>query len=147
MALRPSILDDMGLAAAIKSLGSDFEDQTGIEVSVSAQNIGEALNGREKTTLYRVAQEALTNIAKHADATAANIELIKQPNGVRMTISDNGRGIAGLDKTASTLGMGLRNMKERIESHNGNLTVSSPRNNGLVLEFTLSTTNMDKLAA
>ncbi len=139
MALRPSILDDMGLAAAVKSLGRDFEDQTGIQVDVSTQNIGNALNGREKTTLYRVAQEALANIAKHANATHAKIKLSKNPGQVRMVISDNGKGLENQERRAKNSGMGLRNMRERIESHDGNLSVSSPKNLGLKLEFSLTT--------
>ena len=69
MALRPSILDDMGLAAAMKSLCNDFQTQTGIAVDVTADNVGNTLTDREKTTLYRVTQEALANIAKHSGAS------------------------------------------------------------------------------
>ena len=142
MALRPSILDDMGLAAAMKSLAKDFEAQTGIKVKVSAENIGTVLSDREKTTLYRVTQEALANIAKHSNATQAGISLIKTPKGVFVEVKDNGIGISKPGKEKAVGSMGLRNMKERLESHEGAFSVSSSRGNGLTLNFHLPGNNL-----
>ena len=88
IALRPSVLDDVGLAAAVKSLGSDFESQTGIKTSVEAEHVGNVLDDREKTSLYRIAQEALANVAKHANATQVEIKLSKELGGVSTAQSD-----------------------------------------------------------
>ncbi|MEM9279744.1 MAG: cache domain-containing protein, partial [Pseudomonadota bacterium] len=137
MALRPSILDDMGLAAALKSLGGDFQVQTDIEVHVSAENVGEALNDREKTTLYRVTQEALANIAKHSDATRATILLTRTSKGVFVEVSDNGKGLSKSGKEVIVGGMGLRNMKERLESHDGSFRLNSNEHNGVTLNMFL----------
>ena len=137
MALRPSVLDDMGLASAINSLCKDFQLQTGIKVEVVTEHIGDALDDRSKTTLYRVAQEAMANIAKHSDASNMTIELTKNRKGVFMEISDNGKGLAKSGKELVIAGMGLRNMKERIESHNGTFDLTSVKNEGLSLKIFL----------
>ncbi|MEO0328288.1 MAG: cache domain-containing protein [Pseudomonadota bacterium] len=142
MALRPSILDDMGLAAAMTSLAKDFEAQTGILVKVSAENVGDALNDREKTTLYRVTQEALANIAKHSGATRAEIDLTRNSKGVFVEVSDDGSGITGTSKEKIIGGMGLRNMKERLESHNGRFDIiPSSRQSGVTLRMHLPGNN------
>lgn len=130
MALRPSILDDVGLAAAIKSLGNDFETQTGIQTKIDTKNMGASLSEREKTTLYRVAQEALANIAKHSNAGHAWISLSSGKLGTRLRITDDGVGIPTPARNFQTPGMGLRNIRERLESHGGRFTVGSDVNGG-----------------
>ena len=137
IALRPSILDDVGLAAAIKSLGSDFEQQTGIETNVNTQNVGDILNDREKTSLYRVAQEALANIAKHSDAKSIQILLRQSSRGVKMKIIDDGIGIRNENQISGEKGMGLRNMEERIASHDGTFKLTENKPSGLTLEIFL----------
>ncbi|MEO1142480.1 MAG: cache domain-containing protein, partial [Pseudomonadota bacterium] len=134
IALRPSVLDDVGLAAAVKSLGSDFESQTGIKTSVEAEHVGNVLDDREKTSLYRIAQEALANVAKHANATQVEIKLSKELGGVSMSIADDGRGLKEQRNTQHINGMGLHNMKERLESHGGTFHLKNAKNGGLVLE-------------
>lgn len=138
IALRPSILDDVGLAAAIKSLGTDFETQTGITTHVKTENIGDVLDNREKTSLYRVAQEALANVAKHANAKTVYLELHKNSRGVRMKISDDGKGFPKQQKSQPIKGMGLRNMEERIASHNGTFKLSEDPSKGVTLEVFLN---------
>ena len=137
IALRPSILDDVGLAAAIKSLGSDFEQQTNIKTLVNAENVGSVLDDREKTSLYRVAQEALANIAKHSQASQVNIYLKQSRHGIVMSIEDNGIGLKNETRSTGLKGLGLRNMKERIASHNGSFRLSDNKPNGLKLEVFL----------
>lgn len=135
IALRPSVLDDVGLAAALKSLGSDFEIQTGINTSVIAQNVGERLCEREKTSLYRIAQEALANIAKHSKAKSVKLLLTNQNKGVRMKITDDGIGIGAAKQANDTVkGMGLRNMQERVASHGGTFKISADRPYGTTLD-------------
>ena len=138
IALRPSILDDVGLAAAIKSLGSDFEQQTNIKTIVSAENVGKVLDDREKTSLYRVAQEALANIAKHSQARTVNISLKQSKHGIMMNIEDNGIGLKSETRSSGRKGLGLRNMKERIASHNGSFKLSENKPSGLKLEVFLN---------
>lgn len=134
MALRPSVLDDMGLAAAIKSLGSDFEAQTGITTDVDVENVGTLLDDRQKTTLYRVAQEALANVAKHSEADSVKIKLTRSAGGIELTVSDDGIGLDRPDDTFRSSGMGFRNIRERLESLGGEFRVTGRRNNGTTLE-------------
>ena len=143
IALRPSILDDVGLAAAIKSLGSDFELQTGINTRVVAENVGCALDDRQKTSLYRVAQEALANAAKHSNAKNIEIELLRKAGGVSMRISDDGKGLGEFINSTANTGMGLRNMEERVTSHGGRFRVTSNGTSGTTLEVFLHTTDED----
>lgn len=138
MALRPSVLDDMGLASALQSLGSDFESQTQIKVNTKAENAGPNLGDMEKTTLYRVAQEALTNIAKHSNADEVWIELSNLGKSVTLHISDNGNGLK-FNKKPDAGGMGLGNMRERLESHGGKLVLAKANQGGLSLRASLFT--------
>ncbi|MEL7428580.1 MAG: cache domain-containing protein [Pseudomonadota bacterium] len=141
MALRPSILDDMGLASAIKSLGDDFEAQTGISTVTEVENIGLRLDDRQKTTLYRVAQEALANVAKHANATETRLTLQKVRNGVQLVISDNGTGLSTNSLKTARQGMGFRNIRERVESHNGRFSANSSGKTGTQLDIFIPSTN------
>jgi len=129
--LRPSILDDLGLSPALESLSSEFSKRTGVEIDVSTVSFKDALSTDAKTTLFRVAQEALTNIERHAQATHVTLELSVSRKGINLTIADNGKGFAARKLTQggdSTSGIGLRNMHERLEYHNGELSVSSSEN-------------------
>lgn len=139
MALRPSILDDMGLAAALKSLAKDFEDQTAIKTEINAVNVGVLLDDRQKTCLYRVAQEALANVAKHSKADLVEIKLSRDRRRVTLTITDNGRGLDNNRNAKYNEGHGLRNMRERVESHEGTFVVSSNLKSGMMLRAILKT--------
>ncbi|MEZ5799601.1 MAG: cache domain-containing protein [Nitratireductor sp.] len=139
MDLRPSILDDVGLAAAIKSLASDFSARCAIKVDVIAERVGSGIPDAAKTALYRVTQEALTNVARHSRASRVRIELGCTGTNVRLMISDNGAGLpadARRSPTAGT-GLGLRNMRERIDSFGGSMNISEPRGGGFEIEIFL----------
>lgn len=137
MALRPSVLDELGLAAALKSLCDDFEAQAGMTIHTDIQTVGDRLGDREKTTYYRIAQEALTNIAKHARATDVWLELVSSKRAVTLEIRDNGVGLSQANTTKYGSGLGMQNMLERIESHGGQLKKSTAPEGGLCLRVTL----------
>ena len=141
MALRPSVLDDMGLVTALKSLGRDFERQTGIRTVIRATELAIELNDREKTALYRVTQEALANIAKHSNATNCRIGLEMGNATLTLQVTDNGRGIpAGKGKHKDPFaveGLGLGNMRERIESLSGKLQLFNVNDGGLTVSVKL----------
>lgn len=145
MALRPSVLDDMGLAAAIKSLGSDFETQTKIQAIVETSNVGHILDDREKTTMYRVAQEALANVVKHSNATKVWIELTCSNSKVALTIADNGNGFSQTSERFQEKGLGMRNMQERIESHGGIMKIGTGKGGGLSLQFKLDKAGLKEI--
>ncbi|WP_306258384.1 cache domain-containing protein [Pararhizobium sp. IMCC21322] len=138
--LRPSVLDDLGLAAAIQNLCNDFADQTRLHVEVTATPVGPSLPDGAKTALYRVLQESLTNIAKHAEASRVSVELKRQDGMLVMRIRDNGKGLpskvrnGGSGSPASTstdTGLGIRNMMERVESHGGKLVIRPAEFDGI----------------
>jgi signal transduction histidine kinase len=130
--LRPTVLDDLGLIPALHTFMKGFRADTGIGVSLSAFAGVEQLNDDNRTILYRVAQEALTNVARHARASQAQVK-IQQINGaICMKIKDNGKGFQRervLQAKKSTR-LGLLGMRERLEMVGGNFTVTSAPGKG-----------------
>ncbi|MGB0895275.1 MAG: cache domain-containing protein [Parashewanella sp.] len=130
--LHPGVLEDYGLGAAIEELGRDFSTRTNIEVNVTRLSIRNILSPNVKTTLYRIAQESLTNIEKHANATKVQISITVTPGWLTLKIIDNGQGFNYQQYDAPknnnekrTEGIGLRNMKERLSFYQGQLQVKS----------------------
>ncbi|MEL7090719.1 MAG: cache domain-containing protein, partial [Pseudomonadota bacterium] len=122
--LRPGALDDLGLGPALKALVEDFADRTDTEVTFDTVVFRNRLDQDAKIALYRIAQEALTNIERHAKATRVSVDLRGHARGATLRISDNGRGLpAGRDQTGA--GLGLRNMQERVEQLDGQLRILS----------------------
>jgi PAS domain S-box-containing protein len=130
--LRPTVLDDLGLIPALHTFMKHFRAETGIRVSLSAFAAVEQLHGDKRTVLYRVAQEALTNVARHAQASQVDVKLQKLDGAVGMTITDDGKGFpterVGEAKKAKRLG--LLGMRERLEIVGGNFTVTSAPGKG-----------------
>jgi two-component system NarL family sensor kinase len=126
--LRPALLDDLGLAAALDHLLREFAGLTGLDAKFEAQGKTDGLTDVENTVLFRIAQETLTNIERHANATRVKVRLRGSRSRVQLLISDDGRGfdvehVSSHPKT----GIGLRNMYERMEAVRGALQlVSSP---------------------
>ena len=135
MALRPSVLDDMGLAAAVKSLGSEFSKQIGIAVDVQAEPLKELLTDEAKTALYRVIQEALTNVARHSQASSVKIELCRRGSKVKLRLEDDGVGMPRGRRKGG--GLGIRNMQERIDTFGGTIRFSKAKAGGLAIAATL----------
>src|SRR6056297_4253710 len=141
--LRPGVLDDLGLGPALKTLIEDFGQRTGIEVSFDTVVFRNRLDDEAKIALYRVAQEALTNIERHSGATHLAIDLRGHSRGATLRISDNGRGIHPDDPAnAHATGLGLRNMQERVEQLNGTLRIQSSRNGGTLVEANVPLTHL-----
>ena len=134
--LRPGILDDLGLGPALKSLVEDFGERTGVEVAFSTVPFRNRLDDDAKTALYRVAQEALTNVERHADANNVSIEVRGHKKGATLRITDDGVGLDQTKDAAPGSGLGLRNMQERIEQLEGTLRVLSSKS-GTVIEATV----------
>ncbi len=124
--LRPAILDDLGLAAALDHLAQEFTQNSAVPVRFGAQGSAEGLPDVVNTVLFRIAQEALTNIERHAGARHIDITLVRQGGYVTLTISDDGGGFDA-ERVAShpQRGIGLRNMMERMEAIGGQLNISS----------------------
>ncbi len=120
--LRPAALDDFGLAAAIERLGDTFAERSGIETVVQA-NLRGRLSPEIEITMYRVVQEALTNVVKHAGAERVSIVISNRDGGIAATIDDDGRGFDSAEVRADALG--LLGMRERLALVGGTLEVES----------------------
>lgn len=141
--LRPGVLDDLGLAPALQALIDDFSTRTGIAVDFETVVFRGRLDEDARIALYRVAQEAFTNIERHAEATEVALALKGTHKGGVMRISDNGRGIP--QSRRNVAGLGLRNMSERIEQLDGTFTMTSTRsgpNRGTVIEAQIPLSHM-----
>ena len=143
--LRPGVLDDLGLGPAIKSLTEDFSARTGIDVDFNTVVFRNRLDEDSKIALYRIAQEALTNIERHSGATHVSVDIRGHRSGATLRISDNGRGLPADGQTGS--GLGLRNMQERIEQLDGSLRILSTKpargqGSGMVIEAKVPLTHM-----
>lgn len=136
--LRPGQLDDLGLSAALEALINNFEERTQIDVDFESVAFKNVLPSDAKTAIYRVAQEALSNIERHSGADAVKLRLKSTNAGLEMVIIDNGRGFMPKQNQKDKMvgpsgGLGLRNMQERMEHFNGNLEViSTPKGTRLV---------------
>ena len=138
-ALRPSVLDDLGLAPAINNLSRQFSDRNQIDVEVSGVDSEsfERLPADVETAMYRIVQEVLHNIEKHANATKVVRYVTHTDTNVTIRIEDNGEGFdlqKAMRKTRSTQSMGLRNMRERIELLQGSFFIHSDVGKGTFVE-------------
>ncbi|WP_052572689.1 histidine kinase [Haloferula sp. BvORR071] len=137
--LRPTVLDDLGLVPALRSYIKAFISRTGIHVDFTAATGVEKLANAELTVLYRIAQEGLANIARHARASRAEIAISIHAGGVRMEITDNERGFR-LDSTAKSgrrERLGILGMRERVEMIGGSFHVESAVTKGTMLRVDL----------
>ena len=138
-ALRPSVLDDLGLAPAITNLSRQFSERNQVDIQVSGVDPEsfDRLPSDVETAMYRIVQEALMNIEKHANATKVAIDVTHNDTNVTIRLEDNGDGFdlqKAMRKTRSTQSMGLRNMRERIELLQGSFFIHSDVGKGTFLE-------------
>jgi two-component system sensor histidine kinase DegS len=125
--LRPALLDELGLLPALRSYLKGFAERTGLRVHFKASPEVEALDDEQKTALFRVCQESLTNVARHAQATRVTATLRQLGNGVRMQISDDGKAFC-VERQLSGKGkkrLGLLGMQERVRLVNGRFAIKS----------------------
>jgi len=134
--LRPGTLDDLGLGPALKTLTDEFTDRTGIETDLETVVFRNRLDDDAKTALFRVAQEALTNIERHSGASEVKVRIFGHKKGATLRVQDNG---TGFQPDSARGGLGLRNMEERIAQLDGTLRIlSSPSGTNIEAEVPLS---------
>lgn len=129
--LRPATLDDLGLVPALLEFASRFQAETGIACSVEAPGVGR-LPAHLETALYRIAQEALANVRKHADASNAGVLLDATATEVTLIVGDDGRGfdVETYLRNRPSTSFGLAGMRERVELVEGKLSVRSAPDQG-----------------
>ncbi len=135
--LRPPVLDDLGLAASLESLGSSFP-QLDVQVDAASCRIAEHV----ETAVYRTAQEALQNVVKHAQAMTVQVHMSVQDDRVLLEVRDDGQGLAAAARgrtaeSASPTGFGLSGMRERAELLGGRLDLSSSPGRGTTVRLVL----------
>jgi len=128
--LRPSALDDFGLVTAIERLADTYRQQAGVDVDLEASIGEERLPPEVETALYRIVQEALTNVSKHAGASRISIVVRRKGNSAAVVVEDDGRGF---DAHARSDGLGLPGMRERVALLGGRLIVESSSGSGTTL--------------
>lgn len=121
--LRPSVLDELGLAAAIEWQAQEFQTRTGIECRVSTELTELSLDGETSTAIFRICQESLTNAARHAEATRISVRLGAEEDHLILSVEDNGKGITEEEQTRTT-SLGLLGMQERAFLLGGQLTIA-----------------------
>jgi signal transduction histidine kinase len=149
--LRPSILDELGLIPALRRLADELHESTGAIVTLKADRLPRRLPPQLEIALFRIVQEALTNIRKHAQASEVSIELMKEAGRVALSVQDNGIGI-GNQKAEIREGdnavlaggweipaghFGLIGIQERVKSLGGNFQVTSAPNRGTTIRVEL----------
>jgi signal transduction histidine kinase len=132
--LRPKALDDFGLEPAVRRLGQSVGEASGLDVQVEARLGASRLSAEVETAVYRLVQEALTNVVKHADARSVSIVLTRKNGVVSGVIEDDG---SGFDPSHAGDRLGLVGMRERVELLDGTLRVDSTPGAGTALVFEL----------
>ena len=135
--LRPTALDDHGLEAALRTQVERFGHQTGVDASLDlAAGLDDAMDADAQLVTYRVVQEGLSNVARHAGARTVHVAVRRRDGRVVVRITDDGRGI----DSDSTRGMGLTGMRERALLAGGSLAVHSTPGQGTAVELTIGVT-------
>lgn len=157
--LRPPILDDMGLEAALRWLAEDVSQDTSLRISVHLPTADDGdrdshpssppdrarrrLPAEVETALFRIAQESLTNVVRHAQASSVDLKLIRQPEQVDLMVRDDGRGFASQSTSDAALpraGLGLAGIQERARLAGGRLVIDSHPARGTTIQATIPLT-------
>ncbi len=134
--LRPGVLDDIGLAAAIEWAAKDFQKRTGIRCGVSVRPDTVAVDRTRSTALFRILQESLTNIMRHAQATLVEISLEEKNGAIVLKVTDNGKGIRK-EELSDPHSFGLIGMRERVQFLGGRVEVAGVKNKGTIVTVSL----------
>lgn len=146
--LRPAVLDDLGLIPALRSCLKAFSARTGIRTRLSAFAGVEDLDIARRTVLFRVCQEALANAGRHSKAKLVQLKIEAQPDGIRTSIVDNGKGfqVERVVHGRRTKRLGLLGMRERLEMVGGSFSIHSVPGKGTTVEALIPRVNAPKMA-
>ncbi len=134
MDLRPNVLDMLGIKAAIEWLVNDYSSKTGIEFKLNSKIDNIDLNPEHSTEVFRILQEALTNVIRHANATRVNVNISVEKNDYIIEVNDNGKGITE-SEISSMLSMGILSMRERAILFGGDIELSGKKGKGTILSI------------
>ena len=129
--LHPAKLEQLGLIAAVRGLCKELAQHHGLDVKFTHSGLSEAVPAPTALCLYRIVQEALRNVVRHANTTHAVVELSSSPAGLRLRVSDDG---VGFDPDAGRAGLGLVSMRERLYLVGGRLEIDTRPGGGTRLD-------------
>jgi two-component system, NarL family, sensor kinase len=137
--IRPQILDNLGLVPTLRWVVRTFEERNGVKASLACS---ELQNGRDpdvETLLYRITQESLTNVTKHARASRVLVELREEPDTIRLRVEDDGAGfdVRAVEAREHDIGFGLQSMRDRVQLFGGRFAVRSAPGSGTTVEVTV----------
>ncbi|MFC2064655.1 sensor histidine kinase [Chloroflexota bacterium] len=142
--LRPSHLDDLGLPAALRWYANEIQKRSEIQTHVEIHGLERDVSSATKTALFRIVQEALTNVVKHAVADTAKITMTFEDDGVSIKVIDDGQGFEPeSNRTGKRISWGLRNMEERANLLGGRLKITSHPGGGTKVEATIPYSGME----
>jgi len=146
--LRPPALDDLGLIPAMHAFLKNFTTRTGVRSDLTAYAAVEELDLARRTVLFRVAQEALTNVERHADASQVKVDIVKLQRSVRMTIADDGKSFNAKSVllSAPRKRLGVLGMRERVEMVGGTFAITSEAGSGTTVSSELPLANKPRKA-
>jgi signal transduction histidine kinase len=128
--LRPGVLDDLGLAAAIEWQASEFASRNGVHCEVVVPPVDLHLDGDRATATFRIFQECLTNVIRHAQAKSVRVALCQEEENILLVVEDDGIGFCESDLSNTVGSLGLLGMKERAQFCGGDVLISSSPGNG-----------------
>jgi signal transduction histidine kinase len=134
--LRPSVLDDLGLAAAIEWQAREFEKRSGLRCHVQLPIYEIVTNPSQATALFRIFQETLTNVARHANATQVDVRLREEQETIQLRVRDDGIGVVDFEVTTNS-SLGLMGMRERAALAGGSLDMESTPGAGMTVTVTM----------
>ncbi len=134
--LRPKFLDDLGLAAAMKWQAEEFQNRTGIECTVTVGSDDMVLDKELSTAVFRIFQEGLTNVARHANASRVEVSFRQKGSKLEMKVADNGRGIPE-EQISASKSFGIMGMRERVRSLGGEFKVKGVKNKGTTVRVVI----------
>jgi two-component system sensor histidine kinase UhpB len=144
--LHPAVLEHAGLKAALRAYCAEFSSLTGVKVTLEAEGSFDGVPAAASLCIYRIVQEALQNVAKHARVTDASVQLKRSPGMLSLTIADRGAGMAP-DRTGAPRGLGLVSIRERTRLVNGTVRIQSMPNQGTTIIVSIPADNWTAASA
>jgi signal transduction histidine kinase len=142
--LRPTVLDDLGLTAAMEWLVQQFQTRTGVKCTTKLQCRDDLLQKDLATTLFRIFQETLTNITRHAQATAVKVLLAREDDSIRLNVYDNGKGITP-DQMSDSKSFGIMGIRERVILWQGEVTIQGSPGKGTTVNVRIPISRGERL--
>jgi len=142
--LRPGILDDLGLMAAVEWAAEEFQSRTGTNCRLDLPEDDIVIDRERATALFRILQETLTNVARHANATQVNVRLAKEKGSLLLEVHDNGKGISK-EQLSAGRSLGILGMRERAVLLGGGLAISGAPGQGTTIKVRIQETYDQKV--